>query len=86
MPVPKRKTSKSRRNRRSSTWAIKPGAVVGCQTCQTACVPHQACKQCGYYKGVKVLTTKTDRMHKRGEELRARQGRQPGAGETSATD
>ena len=73
MPVPKRRTSKSRRDKRSSNKGIKPRALTGCLTCQAPLAPHQACQDCGYYKGVKVLRTKADRLHKRGEEMRARQ-------------
>ena len=74
MPVPKRKTSKARRNKRSATWGvIKLGAVVACQTCQAPLKPHQVCHACGYYKGIKILRTKADRMHKRGEERKGKQ-------------
>lgn len=67
MPVPKRKTSKSRRDMRSSTKGLDFGSVGNCQTCQEAVAPHQVCQSCGYYKGVKVLRTKTDRMYERGQ-------------------
>jgi hypothetical protein len=30
-------------------------------------MPHQVCKECGYYKGRKILRTKTDRMYARGQ-------------------
>jgi len=53
--------------------AIKPVLPVACQTCQAPVNSHQACKACGYYKGVKIFTTKTDRMHKRGEAARSKQ-------------
>lgn len=71
MPVPKRKTSKSRRDKRSSTKGIRPCSVASCQTCQEPVAPHQACKACGYYKGVKILRTKTDRMYERGQRRQA---------------
>ncbi len=29
--------------------------------------PHQVCKECGHYKGVKVMTTKIERAVNRGE-------------------
>lgn len=67
MPVPKRKTSKARRDQRSSTKFIRPQAVTGCSNCGAPLSPHQACLHCGYYKGKKVLTTKLDRALKRGE-------------------
>ena len=71
MPVPKRKTSRSRRDKRSSTKGIRPASVASCLTCQEPVAPHQACKACGYYKGVKILRTKTDRMYERGQRKQA---------------
>lgn len=73
MPVPKRKLSKSRRDKRSTNKGIKPKAITGCQTCQEPIAPHQACSSCGYYKGVKVLRTKNDRLHARGQERETRE-------------
>lgn len=73
MPVPKRKVSKRRRDQRSANKGIKPKSVAACLTCQAPIASHAACKECGYYKGIKVLTTKTDRMHRRGKALEARE-------------
>ena len=67
MPVPKRKTSKSRRDKRSANKKIAAGSLAFCPTCQTAVLPHRVCLECGYYKGVKILQTRTDRIYKRGE-------------------
>jgi large subunit ribosomal protein L32 len=67
MPVPKRKLSRKRRDQRSANKGIKPKAITGCQTCQAPMMPHQVCKECGYYKGRKILRTKTDRMYARGQ-------------------
>ena len=75
MGVPKRKTSKQRRNQRSSTRGIIPGPVMACLTCQAPVTPHQICKTCGYYKGRKIIQTKADRMQKRGDALRAKQAK-----------
>ena len=72
MPVPKRKTSKSKRNMRASTKGLEPKAIVVCQTCQAPLIPHSACTSCGYYKGVKVVRTKADRMQERGEISRSK--------------
>ena len=67
MPVPKGKSSKSRRDRRSANMRLKVKAVASCKTCQAPVAAHQVCFECGYYKGVKVIRTKTDRMHERGQ-------------------
>lgn len=76
MGVPKRKVSRSRRDSRATrNMAIPKGVVSACQTCQAPIVAHTACTACGYYKGVKILTTKTDRMHKRNQTLQAKQAK-----------
>lgn len=70
MPVPKRKNSRQRKNKRSANKGLKPKVVVACQTCQAPVLPHQVCFECGRYKGVKVVRTKADRMHERGQARR----------------
>lgn len=61
MPVPKRKTSKARRDSRQSCKFIRPKAIAACAQCKEPIAPHQACKECGFYKGKKVLATKSER-------------------------
>jgi len=65
MPVPKRKRSRARRDSRFANKGIKVKAITGCLNCKVAIVPHTACKECGFYKGVKVLATKADRVVRR---------------------
>ena len=77
MPVPKRKTSKSRRNKRSANKGMKVKAITACLTCKEPLMPHQACHGCGYYKGVKVLRTKADRLRERTEVLAAKEQEAP---------
>lgn len=79
MPTPKRKTSKARRDKRASTKFIRPQAVTACLNCSAALNPHSACTECGFYKGRKILTTKLDRVLKRGETRRAVQAKQEAA-------
>ena len=73
MPVPKGKNSKQRRDNRAANKGLKPKAVAVCQTCNAAIATHQACFECGYYKGEKVLRTKSDRMHERGKIRKAKE-------------
>lgn len=49
MAVPKRKTSKSRRNKRRAHWKAKALNLVECPQCHQAKLPHQVCPNCGYY-------------------------------------
>lgn len=73
MPVPKRKTSKARRDKRSAgTRPLNTNFSV-CQTCNAPVLPHQVCKECGHYKGVKVIRTKTDRLYERNQTRQAAQ-------------
>ena len=52
MAVPKRKVSKSRRDkRRSSNFRISVPSVVECPHCHEKKIAHQVCKNCGYYDG-----------------------------------
>ncbi|NDD54328.1 50S ribosomal protein L32 [bacterium] len=67
MPVPKRKLSRKRRDQRSANKGLEPKSLAACQTCQAPNMPHQVCRECGYYKGTKVLRTKVDRMYTRGQ-------------------
>ena len=75
MPVPKRKRSRARRDKRFANKGIKPKAITGCQTCQLPLEPHTVCKECGYYKGRKILRTKTDRMYARGQVRQAKEAK-----------
>ncbi|MCI8649870.1 MAG: 50S ribosomal protein L32 [Anaerotruncus sp.] len=56
MAVPKRKSSKARKNkRRSNVWKIKAPAFCKCTHCGELKVPHQVCSNCGYYKDREVV-------------------------------
>jgi large subunit ribosomal protein L32 len=55
MVVPKRKTSKSRRNKRSANKGLRSPGLSLCPQCDEPKLPHRACFSCGYYKDIKVL-------------------------------
>ncbi len=55
MPVPKRKTSKSRRDKRRTHDKASPPGVVLCPTCKEPMLAHRVCAKCGNYKGKKRL-------------------------------
>lgn len=76
MPVPKRKTSKARRDQRHSTRYIRPQAITKCLNCEHVMSPHQACLECGFYKGRKVLRTKQERTISRVEHMQALRAKQ----------
>lgn len=55
MAVPKKKTSKSRRNMRRSHHALKHVGLSECPNCGEAKQPHHVCPACGYYDGREVI-------------------------------
>ena len=65
MPVPKRKRSRARRDKRFANKGLYLGQFGLCPSCETPIVSHQACKACGFYKGRKVMITKDERAGKR---------------------
>jgi len=67
MPVPKRKRSRARRDKRFANKGIKVKIFTECKNCKEPMMPHQVCKSCGFYKGIKVMNTKIDRAIKRGK-------------------
>jgi large subunit ribosomal protein L32 len=59
MAVPKRKTSKARRDkRRSSVWKLDLPAMVKCPKCGEYNLTHRVCDKCGSYGGKVVLEIK----------------------------
>jgi large subunit ribosomal protein L32 len=55
MAVPKRKISKSRRNKRLSQWKLKKPGLAECPQCHELMMPHRVCRSCGYYKGREMI-------------------------------
>jgi large subunit ribosomal protein L32 len=49
MAVPKKKTSKSRRNMRRSHDALSGSAYTECSNCGELKRPHHVCQACGQY-------------------------------------
>lgn len=54
-PLPKRKTSKGRRDRRRIHDQLSPIALVLCDNCGERKLPHRACPHCGHYKGREIF-------------------------------
>lgn len=57
MAVPKRRVSKTRRDKRRTHDNLTPVTVSTCSRCKSPVLPHRACKACGYYNGNKVMKT-----------------------------
>jgi large subunit ribosomal protein L32 len=56
MPVPKRRTSSSKRDRRRSHDALSVPAMAKCGKCGARIRPHRVCSACGFYGERQVRT------------------------------
>lgn len=57
MAVPKRKTSKAKKNsRRASAYKLGKATVSECPQCHEPKLPHRVCKECGYYNNREVVS------------------------------
>jgi large subunit ribosomal protein L32 len=57
MAVPKKKKSKSKRDMRRAHDHVKMPNISICPQCREPVLPHHVCKNCGTYRGKKILTT-----------------------------
>ncbi len=56
MAVPKRKTSKARRDRRrAQSFKLSVPGIVECPQCHKPKLSHRACPECGFYKNREVV-------------------------------
>jgi len=56
MPVPKKRTSQSRRNRRRANHdRLTPQQLASCPACGEKKMPHRVCGACGFYKDRYVI-------------------------------
>lgn len=59
-PLPKRKSTSGRRDRRRSHDALKARNAVACPNCGEPRLPHRVCPKCGFYQGREVLNIESD--------------------------
>lgn len=55
MAVPKKKTSKSKRDMRRAHDALTPPGISVCPACKEPKQSHRVCPSCGVYKGKKEI-------------------------------
>jgi large subunit ribosomal protein L32 len=60
MAVPKRKTSKARRDQRRATHKLEAPRVNTCPQCGSPKRAHRVCPTCGTYKGREVEPLRLD--------------------------
>lgn len=56
MALPKKRISRTRRDRRRSHLALKPSIPNVCPHCKQPARSHRVCGNCGYYAGIEVKT------------------------------
>jgi large subunit ribosomal protein L32 len=54
-PLPKKKHSSGRRDRRRAHHALKTRNLVQCSNCSELRLPHHVCPNCGHYQGREII-------------------------------
>jgi large subunit ribosomal protein L32 len=60
-PLPKRKLSKGRRDRRRAHDALKARNLTQCSNCSQMRLPHRVCPNCGYYQGREIIEIEAEK-------------------------
>jgi large subunit ribosomal protein L32 len=55
MAVPKKRTSRARRDKRRAQHGISPPRLNECPRCHSPRLPHRVCPECGTYAGREVI-------------------------------
>jgi large subunit ribosomal protein L32 len=64
VPLPKRKLSKGRRDRRRSQDFLTAINLVQCSNCGEMRLPHTVCPNCGHYQGREVISMEKEKKEK----------------------
>ncbi|MBI5115965.1 50S ribosomal protein L32 [Candidatus Poribacteria bacterium] len=56
MAQPKRRISRTRRDKRRAHRALKAQNVMKCPNCAKPVLAHRVCPECGFYNGRQVVT------------------------------
>lgn len=60
MPVPKKKSTTTRRDKRRTHYKIEAPALSTCSHCNSEKLAHAVCPVCGYYGGVERVRPSDD--------------------------
>jgi large subunit ribosomal protein L32 len=55
MPVPKKRVSRTRRDKRRTHKKLTPLNLTSCPQCSEPMMPHRICPSCGFYKDRTVV-------------------------------
>ena len=61
MANPKRRHSKSRRDKRRAHWKLEQPDLSVCPQCKEPKLPHCVCLNCGYYNGKQIVKVKQEK-------------------------
>ena len=81
MAVPKRKTSKAKRDSRRTHDKLKLVNVVECPRCHSKKVSHRVCPNCGYYDNKEIIVL--EEKGKKKEKTEEVKTEEKGAGKSS---
>lgn len=83
MAVPKQRHTKSRRNKRRLHVHTSIPSLTKCAKCGRSVLPHTVCWNCGYYKGVEVLSV-MEKLNKKEKKKREKEIRTQERGEKAS--
>jgi len=72
MAVPKKHTTKSKRDLRRAHIFLKAPVLVPCPKCGKLTLPHRVCQNCGYYKGEEIINV-LEKLEKRERKKREKE-------------
>ena len=61
MPLPKRRFSRSRRDKRRTQLHLTAPSLGKCPQCGATVPSHRICPSCGYYRGRAVVSVSSDK-------------------------
>ena len=61
MPLPKRRFSRSRRDKRRLQIHLTVPSLTKCPQCGGTVRSHRVCRSCGHYRGRLVLSVETEK-------------------------
>jgi large subunit ribosomal protein L32 len=59
MANPKRRHSRSRRDKRRANWKLQASEFLNCTQCGNLIMSHRACPKCGFYNGEIAIIVKS---------------------------
>lgn len=61
MAEPKKRLTRTRSGNRQSHDSISSINLISCPNCKAKIIPHRICKNCGYYKGLKIIKNRDEK-------------------------